>query len=154
VAGKSNQGAFINGTFYNWARTEWTLGGTKLVAIKSMDWDDELERENVHGAGSAPLGTGEGNYKASWKASVLLEDFEDVIAPQLGNVVYEHEPFDITVMYSKKSGKVVRRDIKGVRLTKISEKGAQGDKETVVELEGMPSAIWRDGKKPVSVGNG
>jgi hypothetical protein len=152
MAGKSKQGAFLNGVFYNWARTEWNFAGVKSVGIKSMDWDDELEREYVYGAGSAPLGTAEGNYKPSWKATVLLEDFQDVVLPQLGNVLYEHEPFDITVMYSKKGGSVVRRDIKGIRVTKITEKGAQGDKEAVVEIEGMPTAIWRDGKKPISVG--
>jgi hypothetical protein len=150
---KSNQGAFVNGQFYNWARTEWSLGGDRVVAIKSMDWDDELEREMVYGAGNQPLGTAEGNYKASWKATVYLEDFQDIVAPKLGNILYEHDPFDVTVMYAKPGGPTVRRDIKGIRITKITEKGAQNDKEAVVEIEGMPTAIWRDGKKPVRVGS-
>ena len=152
---KSNQGAFVNGVFYGWARFETTLAGARLVAFKSIEWDDGVEREMVYGAGQAPLGAGDGNYSANVKMTVLLEDFEDVLLPQLGEPVYAHEPFDATLTYSKPGGKVVRRDLKGIRLNKISEKNAQGDKEAPVEIEAMAfGGIWRSGKKPVAVGSG
>ena len=37
------------------------------LQIQSIDYEDELEKEEVYGKGQKPRGYGEGNYKASGK---------------------------------------------------------------------------------------
>jgi hypothetical protein len=154
----STQGGFVNGEFYTFAKAGFSFAGSKLIAFESLEFDDGIELEMQYGANMAPLGYGEGNYSANFKLSVTLEDFNTVILPQLTSngdgTVYGHDPFDFAANFAKRQQKnVIKRDIKGVRISKISEKSATGDKKTLVDIEGMAlGGIWRDGKKPVATG--
>lgn len=149
----AGEGAFVNGVYYDWASMEIKLGGTTVVAIKSVDYDDELEREPVYGAGNAPLGTGTGNYKSNFKCSVHRETYDGILAAKFGDGVYHHKPFDAAVSYAKEGGKTVTDSAKGLRLLKRSFKGQQGDKESMVELEFFAyGGLWIGGKKPIKTG--
>jgi len=154
---KFSGGGFINGEFYTFARAGFSFAGNKLFAFDSVEYDDGIELEEVYGANMAPLGFGEGSYSANFKLTVTKEDFDTVILPKLTSTesggegsIYGHAPFDFAVSYGKRGTGTVTDDIKGVRIMKISNKSAQGDKKTMIDIEGKAlGGIWRSGTKPV-----
>ena len=158
----SKQGGFVNGEFYSFARATFNIAGSKIVALMSVDYDDAIELEEIHGAGMAALGFGEGKYTANFKLTIKKEDFDAVVLPALtggdndNTPLYEHEPFDFTVTYAKRKGEKSTTDsIKGVRIMSMAHKSAEGDKSTSIDLTGKSlGGIWRNGKKPVSTGTG
>jgi hypothetical protein len=150
---ESSQGGFVNGEFFAFARAGFSFAGNKLIALNSCEYDDGIELEAIYGANMAPLGFGEGKYTANFKLSVLKEDFNTIISPALGKgALYEHDAFDFSVSYAKRTDKVIKTDvIRGIRITKISNKTAEGDKSTMIDIEGMAlGGITRDGREPVS----
>lgn len=159
----STQGGFVNGEFYSFARASFSLAGNKIIALDSVNYDDAIELEEIHGANMAALGFGEGKYTANFKITVKKEDFDKVILPALtgaggegdgDGTVYGHAPFDFAVTYAKRKGTVAVTDtIKGIRIMSVSNSSSEGDKSTKIELSGKSlGGIWRDGKKPVATG--
>jgi len=65
------------GTMTGWSRVAFNWFGRDVEGITSIEYDDNVEWENVYGAGRMPIGEGEGNYTA--KASVEL-NIEEVRA--------------------------------------------------------------------------
>jgi hypothetical protein len=153
-------GAFVNGEFYSFARAQFDITGSKLFAVENVTYDDAIELEEIHGAGMAALGFGEGKYTANFKCTVKKEDFEKVILPALtgsdgtgnGTPLYEHEPFKFTMTYAKrKATKTVSDTIEGIRIMSVSHSVGQGDKSLNVEISGKAlGGIVRNGVKPVS----
>jgi hypothetical protein len=156
--GDSTQGGFVNGEFYGFARVGFSFAGSKVIAFTSFEYDDGMELEEIYGANMAPLGFGEGKYSANFKLTVSKEDFDKVVKPALleggDGSLYGHKAFDAPCSYSKRDNKEIKTDtVKGVRIMKISHKTAEGDKSTMIDIEGKAlGGIWRDGTKPVSTG--
>lgn len=150
------QGVFVNGVYKSWASCETTLGGTTLVDIQSIDYDDEQQGEEVQGAGNGPHGIAYSGYQANCKLTVLREEWENVILPKLGQVLYRHDPFDITVSYADAGGANPKTDqVKGCRLKKVPHKAGVDTKGALtIDLEfWVLGGIWRQGVKPIPVGS-
>lgn len=160
----STQGGFVNGEFYSFARASFSLAGNKIIALDSVNYDDAIDLEEIHGANMAPIGFGEGKYTANFKITVKKEDFDKVILPALvggeggsdggDGTLYGHKEFDFAVTYAKRKGEKATTDtIKGIRIMSVNHSTSEGDKSTKIELSGKAlGGIWRDGKKPVATG--
>lgn len=149
-------GGFVNKVFYSFVRCEVSIASFRTVAFTSIEFNDGVELEPVFGAGQQPLGVGEGNYnEMGLKIDFLLEDFERVLLPLLvknsaTDAIYNHEPFDIDLSYGNGTANLVKRKLRGIRINKMTEKAAQGDKTIVASCEGLIlSGIIRSGLKPV-----
>ncbi len=159
-------GGFVNGEFFVFAKAGFSFAGNKLIAFEGVEYDDGIELEAIYGANMSPLGYGAGNYSANFKLTVTKEDFDTVILPKLTSkdnggdgTVYGHGAFTFAVSYAKPAQKKTTTDeIRGVRISKISQKSATGDKKTMIDIEGMAlEGIWRNatvggGYKPVAIG--
>ena len=90
---------FINGIRHSWASIECTILDKKISGITAISYSENVEMENLVGAGQMPIGRGIGRYTA--KASVTLHMFEvDAIRQSLGGKrLTDIPPFDIIVMY-------------------------------------------------------
>ena len=128
--------AAVNGIYYGWSDITLKMPGLDLGA-QSIDYDDELEKELVYGAGSLPHGYGRGNYKGNCKITFLKEEFDEFAAwcKSQGVGIYSVEVPKVIVSYAK-DGERIRNDVIN-RLTpsKVTNKGAQGDKSLTVEVE-------------------
>ena len=139
----------VNGVSYGWSNITLKMPGLDLEG-QSIDYDDELEKELVYGSGSMPRGYGRGNYKGNCKISFLKEDFDDFTAycKSQGVGIYSLQIPKVIVSYAK-DGERIRNDVIN-RLTpsKVTNKGAQGDKSLTVEVEFLVyGQIVRDGLK-------
>lgn len=141
----------VNGKAYDWADITIKLPFGNLQA-QSIDYDDELEKEAVYGAGNMPRGFGSGNYKATCKLSLLLDDYHELeaVCKQQGVSLYKLEIPKIIVAYANDGDRPRLDEITKVGITKVANKAAQGDKNLTVDIEcGVFGKIVRNGVEPV-----
>ncbi len=141
----------VNGKAYDWADITVKLPTGNLQA-QSIDYDDELEKEAVYGAGNMPRGFGTGNYKATCKLSMLLDDYHELeaICKQQGVALYKLVIPKIIVAYANDGDRPRIDEITKVGITKVANKAAQGDKNITVDIEcGVFGKIVRNGVEPM-----
>lgn len=141
----------INGKAYDWSdvRIKTPYGD---LEVQSIDYDDELEYELVYGMGNVPAGYGNGNYKASCKFTMLLDHYEQIenICKQRGSALYGLMIPKIVVSYANDGDRPSVHEINKVKITKVANKGSQGDKSQTVDIEcGVSGKIIRNGVQPV-----
>lgn len=141
----------VNGKAYDWGDVDVKLPGLALV-VQEISYDDELEMEEVYGKGNKPRGYGTGNYKASGKISLLRDDYDDFLAwcKAKGVPFYKVDIPSIVVSYANESERTRIDELKKVKISKRSNKAAQGDKKLTVDLDLMIfGGVIQDGVEPV-----
>lgn len=141
----------INGKSYDWGDISVKTPYGDFEP-QSIDYDDELEKEAVYGRGNMPRGYGTGNYKASCKMSFLLDDYEQLedICKQRGVSLYKLLIPKIVVAYANDGDRPRIDEITKVGITKVANKGQQGDKNITVDVEcGVFGKIVRNGVSPI-----
>lgn len=141
----------VNGRSYSWGDVDLGIPGLDLV-IQSIDYEDELEKEEVYGMGQKPRGYGEGNYKASGKITVLRDDYDALLdyCKKTGTALYRLLFGKVTVSYANDGDRTRTDVLNKVTLTKSSHKAAQGDKSLSIDLDLLiVGGIVRDGVKPM-----
>lgn len=141
----------VNGKSYSWADIDLRLPGL-VLDIQEISYDDELEKEDVYGLGSASRGYGVGNYSASGKLTLLRDDYDDLLdyCKSQGKALYALEFPKIVVSYANDGGRTRSDVLNTVTISKSSHKASQGDKSLKVELDLMiVGGVIRDGVKPL-----
>ncbi len=66
------------GKVAGWNSTTATMmGGRDIEGITELKYDDNVEKENIYGAGKMPIGRGgEGNYKATASITLIKEEVD------------------------------------------------------------------------------
>ena len=99
-----------------------------------------------------PRGFGSGNYKATCKLSLLLDDYHELeaVCKQQGVSLYKLEIPKIIVAYANDGDRPRIDEITKVGITKVANKAAQGDKNLTVDIEcGVFGKIVRNGVEPM-----
>lgn len=122
---------------YNWNGYTATILGQTLVGLQSLDYDSKREVKLHYGKGSEPVGYGRGNYEASGKMSLKLEEYERLVTAALpfrGDVTLL-PPFPITGVIKKSDGKSFKEVLPMVLIEKVGRKRKQGDTEFAIDLD-------------------
>ena len=141
----------VNGKAYDWGDVDVKVPGL-VITVQEISYDDELEMEEVYGRGHKPRGFGTGNYKASAKITLLRDDYDDFIAwcKAKGVPFFKLDIPSIVVSYANEGERTHIDELKKVKITKRSNKAAQGDKSLTVDLDLMVvGGIVQDGVEPV-----
>lgn len=141
----------VNGKAYDWGDVDLQLPGI-VTQVQEISYDDELEKEAVYGAGSAPRGYGTGNYKASGKISLLKDDYDEIVNYCKRNNVplYKLVLPKVIVSYAQGDGRITQDVLNRVSFSKTGTKAAQGDKSIKVDIDLMiAGTIDRDGLSPI-----
>jgi hypothetical protein len=89
------------GKVAGWNSIKLRMLGRDVEGITEIEYDDNVDKENIMGAGGYPVGRGEGNYEG--KASITLLH-EEIVALQQslgpGKRLTDIAPFDIVVRYT------------------------------------------------------
>lgn len=144
----------LHGRTIDWGTVDIKMpGGTTAIGVKSISYNDELEKSPVYGKGRTPIAYGVGNHKAQGSLSMLrqhADEFEDaLLATSDEEGVLMHKPFTMTVNYAN-SDQPIRTDIlRKCAITKRDYQGKQGDTELAVSYDfQILGGIWRNKKKP------
>ncbi|MDO4720475.1 MAG: hypothetical protein Q4A78_07410 [Peptostreptococcaceae bacterium] len=126
----------VNGRNYDWSDVRVKFPDFEME-VQEISYDDELEKEAKYGTGNKPRGFGTGNYKASGKLSLLLEDYDALTeyAKSKGIGIYDLVIPKIVVSYANDLLPVQTDVLPQVTFTKKSNKAAQGDKTIKVDMD-------------------
>jgi len=131
--------ALINGRFYEWGDLNIMIGLSPLSStLQEISWDDEMQKESIYGIGRTPIGYSKGQYKASGKLTMLMEEYNLLNAMTIKNAVsgiFNMPPFNITIMFANYDELPVVIILQDCIFTKKSVKTATGDKSVKVELD-------------------
>ena len=115
--------------------------GRDIVGITALEYDDNVEKENIMGAGRYPVGQGEGNYTAKASITLLQEEAINLRdALPLGKSFQDIDPFDIVISYDYK-GRVYMDVLRNVQFLNSGVAVAQGDKSIATKYDLLISHI-------------
>lgn len=116
------------GKLIGWNEIKLNLLGRDVEGITEIEYDDELEIENIYGAGRMPIGEGEGNYNAKASITLMIEEQLGILESlPPGKRIQDIPAFPISVTYEV-NGKVFKDRIKNVRIKNNGRAVKQNDK--------------------------
>lgn len=122
------------GQVAGWNQHSVVLLGRKLQGISKISYKDETEVEAVYGAGSMPIGIGEGNYKAECGMTLLKEEVEALIAQLPANSrLQDIPPTDVPIL-TIRGGKKTKDVIRNFRFTGLGKEVSQNDKSVYLDM--------------------
>ena len=116
----------INGNLYDWESVEIMLPSGLAISVTNIDYDDERPVKERYGRGSVAHGYGRGNYKASAKIELDLDEAMR-LQTSLGGSVYDSPPFPIIVCYAPDALPVVTDVLPLCKIVKTASGAKQGD---------------------------
>lgn len=131
----------INGREYGWADVQVAIGGVPVTGITAIKYEEEMEKENVYGAGRNPVSRGYGRIKATGSITLLSGTVMALKAKAPKGQLFRIAPFSVTVMYQPDAGPMVVHVLKNCEFTKNSFDWKEGDMKKEIELELLISHI-------------
>jgi hypothetical protein len=129
------------GKMAGWNNVTINMLGRDVEGITEVDYDDGTDKENIPGAGSFPVGRGDGNYSAKCSLTLYMEEvvaLQRVLPP--GRRITDIPSFDINVHYDYDSF-VLKDRIRNCEFTRNSRTIKQGDKVISIKFDLIVSHI-------------
>ncbi|MPS74010.1 MAG: hypothetical protein E2590_12820 [Chryseobacterium sp.] len=131
----------INGREYGWADIVVNIGGVPVTGIRAIKYDEEMEKENIYGAGRNPVSRGYGRVKSTASITLLMGTVMALKAAAPKGQLFRINPFPITVSYQPDGGAIVTHILKNAEFKKTTFDWKEGDMSKEIELELIISHI-------------
>lgn len=139
----------INGKQHSWASVKINMLGRSITGVKSINYEDTIEKENNYGAGQFPDHRGVGNYSATASITLYQYEVQAIQTAALGMRLQQIPMFDIIVSHSNDNGITVETDIiRNVEFKTNVRALNQGDAMSEVSIELITSHIDWHSQKP------
>ena len=131
----------INGREYGWADITATIGGVPVTGITAIKYSEEMEKENIYGAGRNPVSRGYGRVKSTASITLLSGTVFALKSKAPKGQLHRIAPFPITVSYQPDAGPMVVHVLKNCEFKKTEFDWKEGDMSKPIELELIISHI-------------
>jgi len=131
----------INGREYGWADIIVNIGGVPVTGIRAIKYDEEMEKENIYGAGRNPVSRGYGRVKSTASITLLSGTVMALRAKAPKGQLFRIAPFSITISYQPEAGPIVTHILKNAEFKKSIFDWKEGDMSKEIELELIISHI-------------
>ena len=131
----------INGREYGWADIVTTIGGVPVTGITAIKYGEEMEKENIYGAGRNPVSRGYGRVKSTASITLLSGTVFALKSKAPKGQLHRIAPFPITVSYQPDAGPMVVHVLKNCEFKKTEFDWKEGDISKPIELELIISHI-------------
>ena len=131
----------INGREYGWADIVATIGGVPVTGITAIKYGEEMEKENIYGAGRNPVSRGYGRVKSTASITLLSGTVFALKSKAPKGQLHRIAPFPITVSYQPDAGPMVVHVLKNCEFKKTEFDWKEGDMSKPIELELIISHI-------------
>lgn len=129
---------------YDWGSIVTNIAGVPVTGITAVEYGEDQEVVNVHGAGRYPVGRSKGRITPTAKVTLLMQEVEAIQSQTLNGRIQDIAPFDIVVCYLPENGQVVNHVIKNCQFKSNKRTWKEGDTKQEVELELVVSHIlWK-----------
>lgn len=122
------------GKLAGWNDLTVNLFGRDLEGVTKLEYNDNVEWENIYGAGKMPIGEGEGNYEASASMSILAEELIALQSSLPDGTRLQDVKGTITHLFEY-NNQVYKTIIYNVRILNPNISANQGDKSLSVDLD-------------------
>lgn len=112
----------INGKRYSWASIKVNIGNQQYLGVKSINFNEKVDPQKIHGTGQNIIGATAGMYDADGDVEVYQAEADDIITA-LG-VGWGNRPLTITVQYEDDGQPTVTKTLI-VRLTARTQGGSE-----------------------------
>ncbi len=132
----------INGEAYSWSTVIVSFLGNVAIDISSINYSDNMEKEDIYGGGINPVKRGYGNYSAEGSITFSMEELEVLqnIAPN--GRIQEIPSFNITVSYKPTDDtKITTHKLHNVEFLDNGRQVSQNDKNIELEVNLIISHI-------------
>ena len=130
----------INGREYGWADITATIGGVPVTGITAIKYGEEMEKENIYGAGRNPVSRGYGRVKSTASITLLSGTVFALKSKAPKGQLHRIAPFPITVSYQPDAGPMVVH-VLNCEFKKTEFDWKEGDMSKPIELELIISHI-------------
>ena len=131
----------INGREYGWSDIVVNIGGVAVTGIRAVKYSEEMEKENVYGAGRNPVSRGYGRVKTTASITLLSGTIMALKAKAPNGQLFRIAPFNIVVNYQPDAGPMVTHVLKNCEFIKNEFDWKEGDMSKEIELELVISHI-------------
>ena len=131
----------INGREYGWADIVTTIGGVPVTGITAIKYGEEMEKENIYGAGRNPVSRGYGRVKSTASITLLSGTVFALKSKAPKGQLHRIAPFPITVSYQPDAGPMVVHVLKNCEFKKTEFDWKEGDMSKPIEMELIVSHI-------------
>lgn len=123
------------GQMAGWNSMTFNFFGRDFEGIMEVGYDDNVEKENIYGAGKMPIGQGEGKYEAKMKIVVVKEEVTAMLdSIPAGKRMQDAASSDAIIQYEYQN-RVYKDICRNVSITKLGREVKQGDKVVGQVLE-------------------
>jgi len=131
----------VNGKSYEWADIIINILGVPFAGVTAIEYEEKQDIKNIMGAGNRPVSRSYGNFTATAKVTLLMEEVENIQKVAPGGVLQRIPEFDITVAYVDSALAPVKHTIKNCRFTTNNRKVTQSADSIACEMELIVSHI-------------
>ncbi len=131
----------INGREYGWADIVVNIGGVPVTGIRAVKYSEEMEKEDVYGAGRHPVSRGYGRVKTTASITLLSGTVMALKAKAPNGQLHRIAPFPIVVNFQPDAGPIVTHILKNCEFTKCEIDFKEGDMYKEIELPLIVSHI-------------
>nr|DAJ30009.1 MAG TPA: putative XkdM-like protein [Caudoviricetes sp.] len=125
----------INGREYGWADIIVNIGGVPVTGIRAIKYEEEMEKEDVYGAGRHPVSRGYGRIKTTASITLLSGTVLALKSRAPKGQLFRIAAFPITVCYQPEAGPLVTHVLKNCEFKKNAFDWKEGDMSKEIELE-------------------
>ena len=131
----------INGIEYGWSDIRFTLKEIPTVGVTAIKYEEDMDKENIYGAGRYPVARGRGRVKCSASITLLGSTVMNLKAAAPKGKLHLLNPFNIIVSYQPEVGAIITHTLKNCEFKKTSFDWKEGDMYKAFELELIISEI-------------
>lgn len=125
----------INGRSYGWSDIVCSPGGVPVFGIKSINYQERQEIDNVYGAGSRPVSRGEGRITYEGSLTLSMEELEKLQAASPTGRIQEIPAFPIVVSFQPTTGQIVNHVLKFCRFKNNGRQVNEGDMDISQQID-------------------
>ncbi|GAB6392503.1 MAG: hypothetical protein MdMp014T_1876 [Treponematales bacterium] len=130
----------INGLTYDYESIKLMLPTGLVLGAESVEYGDEKDDQVITGSNSLPLGIGRGEYKGTCKLELQRFEYDKLnLLAAVSGGFFNLPPISVNVAYGD-NGQVPVMESMFVHFTKRDFKGAKGDQNLTVSVEGVITA--------------
>lgn len=131
----------INGREYGWADIVVNIGGVPVTGIRAIKYEQEMEKEDIYGAGRHPVSRGYGRVKTTASITLLSGTIFALQAKAENGQLHRLAPFSIVVNYQPEAGPIITHILKNCEFTKTAVDFKEGDMYKEIEMPLIVSHI-------------
>lgn len=131
----------INGREYGWADIVVNIGGVPITGIRAVKYSQEMEKQDLYGAGRYPVARGYGRVKTQASITLLAGQVMALQNQAPEGQIFRIKPFNIVVSYQPEAGAMVTHILKNCEFLKSEIDFKEGDAFKEIELPLIVSHI-------------